>query len=401
MDLVAIMSRPVAGVANGTIVVTLPGSPKGAKENLEAIIKLLPHACLQATGMNSRTLHAGGVKKLEQDAGVASTVGQANHSQAHHHAHGHAIPRAHTQPQDRPKSNDPVAGPSRRYRESPYPMLSVQDAIATILQHTPKAKEITIPVTADLVDYIIAEDVPAKEAVPAFRASIVDGYAIVITEDGSSKGVFPVASVSHASSDTVPPLQVGRIARITTGAPLPEGATSVVMVEDTILKSTTSDGTEEKEVEILTDAVKVNENVREVGSDIEQDSIILRRGDKIGPGELGLLASVGIAMVKAFRRPIIAVLSTGDEIVQHDRLESLKLGEVRDCNRPATSSVLQSAGYSTIDCGIASDRYVSLVLVIQADREVLETSKPVSEMLCVAVTSLLLQEVFLWENSIY
>lgn len=398
MDLVAIMSRPVAGVANGTIVITLPGSPKGAKENLEAIIKLLPHACLQAAGMNSRTLHAGGVKKLEQDAGVASTVG---HSQAHHHAHGHAIPRAHTQPQDRPKSNDPVAGPSQRYRESPYPMLSVQDAIATILQHTPKAKEITIPVTAGLVDYIIAEDVPAKEAVPAFRASIVDGYAIVITEDGSSKGVFPVASVSHASSDTVPPLQVGRIARITTGAPLPEGATSVVMVEDTILKSTTSDGTEEKEVEILTDAVKVNENVREVGSDIEQDSIILRRGDKIGPGELGLLASVGIAMVKAFRRPIIGVLSTGDEIVQHDRPESLKLGEVRDCNRPATSSVLQSAGYSTIDCGIASDRYVSLVLVIQADREVLETSKPVSEMLCVAVTSLLLQEVFLWENSIY
>ena len=355
-NLVAVMSRPVAGVVNGTIVITLPGSPKGAKENLEAIVKLLPHACLQAAGMNSRTLHAGGVKKLEQDAGVASATGQAKHSHAHHHAHGHTIPRAHTQPQDRPRSNDPVAGPSQRYRESPYPMLSVQDAITAILQHTPKAKEIAVSVTTDLVDYIVAEDVLAKEAVPAFRASIVDGYAIVITEDRSSKGIFPVVSVSHASPGTVLPLRVEEIARITTGAPLPEGATSVVMVEDTVIRNTTSDEKEEKEVEILTDAVKINENVREVGSDIAQGSVILRRGDKIGSGELGLLASVGVAKVKAFRRPTVGVMSTGDEIVQHDRPEGLKLGEVRDCNRPATISVLQSAGYSTIDCGIASDR---------------------------------------------
>lgn len=67
------MARPVAGVRNQTLIITLPGSPKGAKENLEAIIKLLPHACTQAAGANSRDIHAGGVKKLEQDAGVSST----------------------------------------------------------------------------------------------------------------------------------------------------------------------------------------------------------------------------------------------------------------------------------------------------------------------------------------
>jgi gephyrin len=66
------MARPVAGVRNKTLIITLPGSPKGAKENLEAIIKLLPHACVQAAGANSRVIHAGGMKKLEKDAGVSS-----------------------------------------------------------------------------------------------------------------------------------------------------------------------------------------------------------------------------------------------------------------------------------------------------------------------------------------
>lgn len=66
------MARPVAGVRKQTLILTLPGSPKGAKENLEAVLKLLPHACVQAAGAASRPLHVGGVKKLEQDAGVSS-----------------------------------------------------------------------------------------------------------------------------------------------------------------------------------------------------------------------------------------------------------------------------------------------------------------------------------------
>jgi len=64
------MSRPVAGVRNGTLIITLPGSPKGAKENLQSILKMLPHACQQASGANSRALHAGGTDRLEKEAGI-------------------------------------------------------------------------------------------------------------------------------------------------------------------------------------------------------------------------------------------------------------------------------------------------------------------------------------------
>jgi gephyrin len=74
---VAMMARPVAGVRSKSLIITLPGSPKGAKENLDAILKLLPHACLQAAGANSRALHAGGVKKLEKEAGVSSKSQQS------------------------------------------------------------------------------------------------------------------------------------------------------------------------------------------------------------------------------------------------------------------------------------------------------------------------------------
>ena len=363
---VAMMSRPVAGVRKNTLIITLPGSPKGAKENLESILKLLPHACLQAAGVDSRSLHAGGVKKLEEEAGVGrkpSSSAQHHHGHDHSHSHsigsgGHTIPQPHTNPADRPVSNDPQAGPTRRYRESPYPMVSVQAATELILKHTPSPMALTVDVDTGLVGSVLAEDVTATESVPAFRASIVDGYAIVVTKGEGSKGLFPVSSVSHAAPGQAQPLQAGHVARITTGAPLPPGATSVVMVEDTVLRSITQDGQEEIEIEILTDDIEPNENVREVGSDVRAEEIILRKGDKITAvgGELGLLASVGRAQVEIYKKPIIGVLSTGDEIISHDRPGPLKLGEVRDSNRPTIMAAVKSWGYEAIDLGIASDK---------------------------------------------
>ncbi|KAG2416808.1 hypothetical protein HFD88_008024 [Aspergillus terreus] len=365
----AMMSRPVGGVRDKTLILTLPGSPKGAKENLEAVIKLLPHACTQAAGANSRALHAGGMKKLEADAGVSSTTPrQAEHSHHHHHhdhhhhGHGHVVPRAHTTPSERPQSNDPNAGPNRRYRSSPYPMLSVDEALQQISQHTPDPVIIEVPVTTSLVGSVLAEDVYAAEAVPAYRASIVDGYAVIAPETPdsgpSTKGVFPVASITHANpGGTLAPLEPGTIARITTGAPLPPNANAVVMVEDTVLATATPDGNEEATVEILTGDIKPNENVREPGSDVALGSRILRKGDLITPvgGEIGLLAATGTKTVKVYRKPCVGVLSTGDELVEHDDPAALYGGQIRDSNRPSLLSCLAAWGFPTVDLGIARD----------------------------------------------
>jgi gephyrin len=239
-------------------------------------------------------------------------------------------------------------------------MLTVEDALQHIHTHTPSPQIITSKVNSTLINHILAEDVVAAENVPAFRASIVDGYAILASNHvlvPSTKGIFPVVSISHAKPGSVPELSSGEVSRITTGAPLPPGATAVVMVEDTILRSLTPGGKEEYEIEVLTDATQPGENVREIGSDVRAGEVILRKGQMITAegGELGLLASVGVREVKVYRKPVVGVLSTGDEIVPYDREGELLLGEVRDTNRLTLLTLVQAQGFEAVDLGIASD----------------------------------------------
>ncbi len=382
----AMMSRPVAGVRNKSIVITLPGSPKGAKENLLAVLKLLPHACLQAAGEDSRSAHVGGVKKLEKDAGFGNGAAIAtatakntgghehNHDHSHHHghnhgsSHGHKIPKAHTTSAERPQlqSNDPRLGASQRYRSSPYPMLTVNDAVQVILQNTPSPTIEHRNLSSDLTGCIIAKDIHAKEVVPAYRASLVDGYAVIVPNNTSYqttsgiKGTFPVASVSHAQASSLPPpLQLGQIARITTGAPLPENANAVVMVEDTVIATLSTDGLEEKSVEILTDELTTGENIREPGSDIKLNELILTKGTQISSlgGEIGLFAASGAHSVPVYAKPRVGVLSTGDEVVDISHPGPLSGGMIRDSNRPSLLTLLRGWNLcaEVVDLSVARD----------------------------------------------
>jgi len=353
---VAMMARPVAGVRHKTIIITLPGSPKGAKENLQAVLKLLPHACMQAAGEDSRAAHVGGVKKLETEAGVSaakngSVAPSSDHHHHHHHDHGHGghkIPKAHTAASDRPPSNDPRLGPTARARSSPYPMLTVAEAVSKIIEQSPAPTLEVRDLTPALVGSVLAEDVKAAEAVPAYRASIVDGYAVIVSTEPSSstriKGTYPVASVSHAQASSLPPpLKPGEIARITTGAPLPDNANAVVMVEDTVIASTTEDKSEEATVEILTDELEMGENVREPGSDIKLGAVILKEGSRITGvgGEIGVLAAAGIQKVPVYRRPRVGIMSTGDEVTDISYHGKLSGGMIRDSNRPSLLSLVR------------------------------------------------------------
>ena len=178
-----------------------------------------------------------------------------------------------------------------------------------------------------------------------------------LTKAFDGEGTYPVTYISHASPSSPQTLKPGQIARITTGAPVPGGADAVIMVEDTLIISETPDG-EEKEVRLLA-SVSAGENVREIGSDVKKGDIILARGTEItfAGGEVGVLASVGVTSVKVFAKPVVGVLSTGNELVRHTEERELSMGEVRDSNRPSLLTTLKAWGYKAVDLGIASDTY--------------------------------------------
>ena len=388
---VAAAARLVAGVRFQTVVVTVPGSARGAKENLLAILNILPHVCLQAAGADSRALHQGGISRLEWEAGIVPSAattttdtaerasvrpsggGGGGGDESGHHYHDHHRHRLVSTPhpnRDAPARHDDVdrRGPAKRPRTSPYPTVSVDEALRRIARHTPIPRPTEMAMDdPSLVGSVLAADVIAQESVPAFRASIVDGYALHVPDPHHHypplrMGVYRVGWVSHVGSGEAPPLEAGQVARISTGAPLPPGTNAVVMVEDTALCAATGDGHDEETIELLTDKIRPGDNVRDVGSDIDRAEILLRKGDEITAvgGEIGALASIGKTSVSVYRRPRVGVLSTGDELVPADHPNGLPLGRVRDCNRPALISALKQLGFETDDLGIAEDQWVHL-----------------------------------------
>lgn len=181
-----------------------------------------------------------------------------------------------------------------------------------------------------------------------------------LTPASDGKGIYPVTQVSHASASSPTPLKSGQIARITTGAPVPDGADAVIMVEDTLVTAETEDG-EEQQVRLLA-TIPAGENIREIGSDVQRQDLILHKGDEItfAGGEVGILASVGVSNVLVYSKPRVGVLSTGNELVSHEETRELRMGEVRDSNRPSLLATLKAWGYKGVDLGIASDTYIPL-----------------------------------------
>jgi gephyrin len=213
---------------------------------------------------------------------------------------------------------------------SPYKMVSVDDAVAFCLTHAVPLPPVTLPLSA-AHGRVLAQDVHAAEPQPPFRASIKDGYA-VRAADGA--GEFPVVADSRAAAADAPaaPLAPGTVAYITTGAPLPEGADAVVQVENTV--DATAGAGAPRRVRIVTPARAPGEDVRAVGSDVAAGECVLRAGDRLGAAEVGILASVGAASVRVHPAPRVAVLSTGDELVDPATpVGAMRHGAVRDANR--------------------------------------------------------------------
>jgi gephyrin len=212
-------------------------------------------------------------------------------------------------------------------------MVSVDEAVAVALSFAKPLAAVTLPLAA-AHGRVLALDVEAAEPQPAFRASVKDGFAVRCA-DGA--GEFPVAAASRAAARDGPPapLQPGTVAYITTGAPVPEGADAVVQVENTVALEPGAPGEPPRRVRIAIAASRPGEDVRAVGSDVAAGERVLSAGDRLGVAELGLLASCGVAQVAVHPAPRVALLSTGDELVDAATpRDAMRHGAVRDANRP-------------------------------------------------------------------
>lgn len=201
-----------------------------------------------------------------------------------------------------------------------------------------------IPLSPALLGRIASEDVVATESFPPFAASIMDGYAVM---GPIEPGVFEIAESIHAGAVPQVELKAGSVAYITTGAALPAGATAVVKIEDT--EKVASAG---KQVNIKVSVAK-GMHVREIGSDIACGETVVRKGQVLGPYELGLLATTGFPLVQCFRRPVIGVMSTGNELV--DSCDTPSGSQVRDSNRLSLLASCREHGQEVVDLGIVSD----------------------------------------------
>ncbi|XLR29812.1 hypothetical protein HN51_049683 [Arachis hypogaea] len=227
-------------------------------------------------------------------------------------------------------------------------MISISDAFKAVLTAANRLPPVTLPLH-DALGKVLAQDVLAPDPLPPYPASVKDGYAVV-ADDGP--GEYPVIAESRAGNDALHvTLTPGTVAYVTTGGPIPEGADAVVQVEDTEKVENASG--EQKRVKILVKTTKGND-IRRVGLDIEKDAIVLTSGERLGASEIGLLATVGVTMVKVYPTPTIAVLSTGDELVE-PTTRHLNCGQIRDCNRAMLLAAASQHQCKIVDLGIAKD----------------------------------------------
>lgn len=229
--------------------------------------------------------------------------------------------------------------------ESAYPMLPVAEALEIVLAQAAPLPAVGLPLEHCL-GLVLAEDVTAPEPLPPFPASVKDGYAVVASD---GPGVYPVigrVAAGQVGDFTVRP---GTVAYITTGAPLPSGADSVVMIEETELLPS-SDGAPRVRISAQ---VEPGADVRPVGHDIAHGQQVLAAGTRLGPVEIGLLATVGADRARVHPRPRVAVLSTGDELVPPGA--PLAPGQIRDSNRATLLAAISYFGGEPVDLGIGRD----------------------------------------------
>jgi molybdopterin molybdotransferase len=205
--------------------------------------------------------------------------------------------------------------------------------------------------TVQSLGYVTAESYTAPHPLPLFRRSTVDGYAVIASDVHGASDSMPayLDMIGEVPMGGIPSFAIenGKCGVIHTGGMLPDAANAVVMIEDTQPLDT-------NEVEIYK-PVSVGENVINIGEDIQSGSLIIGRGVRIRPAEIGGLLSLGITRIKVFRKPKVGIISTGDEVVPpgHD----VKIGQVRDINSYTLGALVEQNGGEPVQFGIIGDSF--------------------------------------------
>jgi molybdopterin molybdotransferase len=235
------------------------------------------------------------------------------------------------------------------------PPLAAADAARRILAEVHRQPALRVPLD-DALDSVLAEDLVSPLDIPPWANSAMDGYAVRGEDVAGASQERPVRLrvVEHIPAGAFPTRTVGpgESARIFTGAPVPAGADTVVRQEDTDLGA--------ERVTIVSDRDR-GSNVRAAGEDIQRGATVLQAGTVLGAAQLGVLASMAVAHPLAFRRPRVAILGGGDEIVEVDRPEEILSGrKIASSNTHTLLAMVRKAGGEPVNLGIARDTPESL-----------------------------------------
>lgn len=240
-------------------------------------------------------------------------------------------------------------------------MLTVEEALARLLAGIQPLSSEEAPLDQCL-DRVLARDAVADIDVPPFTNSAMDGYAVRALDTVGAGTIaprhLPISGEIPAGAAPQYPLTPGTAMRIMTGAPLPSGADAVIPVEQTRIT--------EAGVDLLSE-VAPGASVRPAGDDVRRGQRVLASGAWLRPGELGLLATIGHARVPVFRRPRVAILSTGDELVAVDRLPGP--GQIRNSNATMLAAQVQRCGATAVSLGLAQDTRESVHAALDAGRD--------------------------------
>jgi molybdopterin molybdotransferase len=242
------------------------------------------------------------------------------------------------------------------------PLMSLDDALAKLLSHAAVLVGTESVATFDADGRVLAQDLVAALTVPPQDNSAMDGYALRAA-DGASDAVLPVSQRIPAGTVGAP-LAAGTAARIFTGAFVPEGADAVVMQEDA---EALPDAQGLGRIR-LRGAALAGRHIRRAGEDVMRGATVLARGERLTPQALGLAASVGFDRLTVARRPRVALLSTGDELVMPGDVppEALPPGAIYNSNRFFMRALLARLGCDVQDMGLVPDRLDSTIAALGA-----------------------------------